>query len=88
MYITENPDVPCKLHDPELWFSKPRTNRSKLAKTLCHLCPERAACLASTMRFEIREGMTQPCTLGGLNEYERATLRHRREQRIQAAASA
>lgn len=88
MYITENPDVPCKQRDPELWFARADSQRTKTAKALCHLCPERKECLASTMRFELREGHTQPGVFGGLNEPERVVLRHRMEQRTQAAVSA
>jgi hypothetical protein len=82
MYITENEGVPCKLFDSEWWFARPYSKRSQKAKNLCSQCPERLACLASTMRFETRTAATQWGVFGGLNEPERTALR------TQAAASA
>lgn len=88
MYITENPDVPCKQGDPELWFARPNSHRAARARAICRqLCPERTECLASTIRFEIRENTTQTGVFGGMNEAERQELR-RRKTRTQAAASA
>lgn len=88
MYITDNPDVPCKRRDPEIWFARTNSSRCLLAKKLCGLCEERLLCLDSTMRYELREGFTQPGVFGGLDQEQRTVLRHRKEQRIQAAASA
>ena len=38
-------DVPCRVHDPELWFAESPAD-VEYAKSLCQTCPVREACLA------------------------------------------
>lgn len=76
MYVTEEV-TPCKTNDPDLWFSKDRTEATKIAKHYCGLCPVRDECLASTIRFEQRTGHTQPGVYGGLSESERLVFQRR-----------
>jgi WhiB family redox-sensing transcriptional regulator len=40
--------VPCRSHDPELWFAE-RTAEVELAKALCRECPLRDGCLAGAV---------------------------------------
>lgn len=56
MYVTNNPEVPCKLWDADIWFSKEGTKKTALAKKLCSTCPEQAQCLMSAVEYEKRQG--------------------------------
>lgn len=40
--------VPCRSHDPELWFAE-RTAQVEQAKALCRACPLMAGCLAGAI---------------------------------------
>jgi WhiB family redox-sensing transcriptional regulator len=42
------PCLPCQLEDPDLWFAESPVHLDT-AKTLCRLCPVRAACLAGAL---------------------------------------
>ena len=46
--VTTVPDVPCRVHDAELWFADTPAGVEH-AKTLCQACPVRAACLAGAL---------------------------------------
>ena len=74
MYIPESKATPCQVFDAELWFSKDGTRKTARAKQLCFSCPEKHACLGSTLRIERRIGGAQPGTFGGLTESERAEI--------------
>lgn len=41
-------DLPCRVEDPELWFSETPTDL-ELAKSYCLDCPVRTACLAGAL---------------------------------------
>lgn len=42
------PDVPCQVHDAELWFAESPAD-VEFAKTLCQDCPVKADCLAGAL---------------------------------------
>lgn len=41
--------IPCRDYDSELWFAE-RPDDVEFAKSLCGLCPVRAACLAGALQ--------------------------------------
>ncbi len=41
-------DVPCRLHDAELWFAESPADVER-AKSLCQTCPVRSACLEGAL---------------------------------------
>jgi WhiB family transcriptional regulator, redox-sensing transcriptional regulator len=41
-------DMPCRVFDAELWFAESPADVER-AKTLCHDCPVRTACLAGAL---------------------------------------
>jgi WhiB family transcriptional regulator, redox-sensing transcriptional regulator len=41
-------DVPCRVENPELWFAE-TPGELELAKTFCHGCPARLACLSGAL---------------------------------------
>jgi WhiB family redox-sensing transcriptional regulator len=41
-------DLPCREHDPELWFSE-HPAPLEMAKTFCAVCPARPGCLAGAI---------------------------------------
>src|SRR5262249_700347 len=41
-------DVPCRTHDPELWFAESPADVER-AKSLCQSCPVISACLAGAL---------------------------------------
>ena len=43
--------VPCRCHDPELWFAE-RTAQVEQAKALCRTCPLREECLTGAIERE------------------------------------
>lgn len=74
MYIAKG-EVPCLVNDPKYWFSEREDSKTtRIGKALCRMCPERADCLRSTIRYERREGEVQPCILGGLTQSERRAM--------------
>ena len=40
--------LPCRQHDPELFFAE-STTTTEYAKSLCHTCPMRLACLRGAL---------------------------------------
>lgn len=42
------PELPCRTEDPDLWFSE-RPADLERAKSFCHDCPARRACLAGAL---------------------------------------
>lgn len=45
---TGGEDIPCRQHDPELWFAD-TPDGVEFAKALCGTCPARNACLRSAL---------------------------------------
>lgn len=43
-----SPDLPCRQHDPDLWFSQAPAGLER-AKLLCARCPIRRECLAAAV---------------------------------------
>lgn len=77
MYIAKaEGSTPCQDpgNDPETWFAKESSARVREAIRLCGLCPEREACLRSTLRYERRTGESQPAVFGGFTASQRAAL--------------
>ena len=62
--------------------SRARTAASAplVPKELCRSCPERLACLTSTITFEDQTGAVQDAVFGGLTRGERVELKRMREQ--------
>jgi WhiB family transcriptional regulator, redox-sensing transcriptional regulator len=46
--LSDNPDLPCRAYDPDLWFAESPTEL-ELAKSFCADCAGRAACLAGAL---------------------------------------
>lgn len=72
--LDDDRTVPCRTHDPEIWFPKPGQAGAKtraLAVRLCkEECPRREACLARALaRGDVEHGI-----LGGLTPPERRAL--------------
>ncbi len=44
MSTDEHDQVPCRVHDPELWFGD-TPDKVEAAKALCQRCPARTRCL-------------------------------------------
>jgi WhiB family redox-sensing transcriptional regulator len=42
-------DIPCRVNDAELWFAESPADVEH-AKSLCHACPVRSACLAGALK--------------------------------------
>ena len=79
MYITVG-ETPCTTHDAEIWFSdRNDSKRTRTAKALCRVCPERLSCLSSVERYEDRVGLVQPGVYAGLTHDERVARRQRRQ---------
>lgn len=74
MYIAESTDTPCQEWEPKMWFAKPGTMNAQKAKALCYQCPERLACLDSTVKYEQRHQETEQGIRGGLDSKERAVF--------------
>lgn len=71
MYLPKG-ETPCTTNDPELWLGdRDDTKKSKVARALCRLCPERRDCFDSTKRFELNRGLVQPVILAGFSQRER-----------------
>ncbi|HVD88459.1 MAG TPA: WhiB family transcriptional regulator [Jatrophihabitantaceae bacterium] len=51
-------DLPCHLHDPDLWFADSPADLER-AKALCATCPVRLECLAGALRRR------EPCGVWG-----------------------
>lgn len=63
------PDLPCREHDPELWFPAPG-DAGRTAKDLCNtVCPIRDACLAWALQTGQNFG-----TWGGMSAGARGDL--------------
>lgn len=64
-------DGPRVLLEPEDWFQRPHSLRTKAARAVCETCPVRQQCLEYAVRKRIPDGIW-----GGLTEKElRALLR-------------
>ena len=80
-------DVPCRVQDPDLWFADVPSDLER-AKSFCHDCPARLACLAGAL--ERRE----PWGVWGGQIFERGEViarkrprgRPRKSDRIEVAA--
>lgn len=46
--VTVSTEMPCRVFDAELWFAESPADVEH-AKTLCHECPVRTACLAGAL---------------------------------------
>lgn len=68
--LSEHQLTPCKVNDPELWFSRRKTDRER-AKQLCRGCPQREACLAATLELERSLGHILVGIHAGTTETER-----------------
>jgi WhiB family redox-sensing transcriptional regulator len=80
-------DLPCRVEDPDLWFAESPTDLER-AKSFCHDCPARRACLAGAL--ERRE----PWGVWGGEIFERGAViarkrprgRPRKQDRTEVAA--
>lgn len=68
--LSEGQLTPCRIHDPELWFSRRKANQAK-ALSLCRGCPQREACLAATLETERSLGHVLVGIHAGTTETER-----------------
>jgi len=68
-----NPDLPCRKNDPEIWFplgdSKPGREQAALAKSFCATCPAIKACLNKALELRVEFGVW-----GGMDEFERKVV--------------
>ena len=46
--VTTSADMPCRVFDAELWFAESPADVEQ-AKSFCHDCPVRTACLAGAL---------------------------------------
>lgn len=46
--VAASTDIPCRANDAELWFAESPADVEH-AKSLCHACPVRSACLAGAL---------------------------------------
>jgi WhiB family redox-sensing transcriptional regulator len=80
-------DVPCRIQDPELWFS-PVPERLAQAKTFCQDCPVRSDCLSGAMERDEPWGVWggEIFHWGVIVERKRPRGRPRKEERGGVAA--
>ncbi len=71
------PDLPCRNHDPDLWFPEPG-DPGRTGRDICvRACPIRAACLAWALKTGQHIGTWGGMTAGGrgaLNADDTAAL--------------
>ncbi|MGH3874082.1 MAG: WhiB family transcriptional regulator [Pseudonocardiaceae bacterium] len=69
-----SPDLPCRSHDPDLWFAEKPVELER-AKQLCTGCPVKAACLNSAL---LRQ---EPWGVWGGEIFDRGTIVARKRPR-------
>jgi len=72
--LAEDQDVPCRSHDPELFFSEDPAEVER-AKSLCLECPLRAACLSGARQRR------EPWGVWGGELFENGTIVGRKRPR-------
>jgi WhiB family redox-sensing transcriptional regulator len=80
-------DLPCRVQDPDLWFAEGPVDLER-AKSFCHTCPARLACLAGALERQEPWGVWggEIFDRGAIVAHKRGRGRPRKIDRTEVAA--